>query len=368
MRLIAPVLAVVALAASNPGSAPRIDFWNVQRRGANLFDQVERQERLAAAHAAGMSFVRLAPNKWLNGRPDRERGDFLLGPRDAFTGIPPRDLARLRDVLDQADAAGLKVVLTMLSLPGGRWRQHNGGVEERRIWTSFEAQRQAIAFWTRLARALKGHPAVAGLNIRNEPSPERVPPGLADWYTGDYAAWYARAKDTPADLNLFYRKVVAGIREVDPDVPIILDSGFYATPWAFTVLEPVADDKVLYSFHMYEPYAYTSPKNTGALRYPGPIPTGETDDAPTVDWDRDEVERFLAPVAEWQRRYDVPATRILAGEFGVVRTHPGAEAYLGDVLSVLNAHGWHWAFYGFREDGWAAMDYELGTGRPPAVT
>ena len=46
------------------------------------------------------------------------------------------------------------------------------------------------------------------------------------------------------------------IREVDAETPIILDSGFYATAWAFKVLEPVLDDKTIYSFHMYEPYSF----------------------------------------------------------------------------------------------------------------
>ena len=37
-----------------------------------------------------------------------------------------------------------------------------------------------------------------------------------------------------ADLNLFYRKMVKIIREVDQDTPIVLDSGFYATPLGFS--------------------------------------------------------------------------------------------------------------------------------------
>ncbi|MEW5701809.1 MAG: hypothetical protein AB1792_06230 [Candidatus Zixiibacteriota bacterium] len=32
-----------------------------------------------------------------------------------------------------------------------------------------------------------------------------------------------------------------------------------------------------------------------------------------------------------------------------------------DVIQVLQSHGWHWAFYSFREDTWDGMDYELGT-------
>jgi hypothetical protein len=356
------------LPAPRAAEAPvaKIARWDRVRRGANLFNAVERVERLRAARAAGITLVRLAPNKWLNGRSEQQRGDFLLGPRDRFDGIPPRDLARLREVLDDAHAAGLDVVLTMLSLPGSRWAQHNDGVEERRIWTDARVQDDAIRFWVDLASALRGHPAVAGYNIRNEPSPERAAVRLADWYTGDYAAWYARVRGTPADLNLFYRRVVAGIRRVDPDTPIVLDAGFHATPWAFEVLEPVPDDKVIYSFHMYEPYAFTNARNGGRYRYPGVVPVGETAAAGGgVRWDRARLEWFLQPVAEWQRRHRVPSSRVFAGEIGVVRTNPGATEYLRDLIDAIEGHRWHWAFYAFREDEWPAMDYELGTARVP---
>jgi len=51
------------------------------------------------------------------------------------------------------------------------------------------------------------------------------------------------------------------------------------------------------------------------------------------------------------------------GEVGVFRINDGAEAYLRDITQLLNSKKWHWAFYSFREDTWAGMDYELGTSR-----
>jgi hypothetical protein len=362
--LCVSLASVVLPATPDADPASKISRWDRVRRGANLFNRVERIERLRAARAAGITLVRLAPNKWLNGRHEAALGDFLLGPRERFTTIPSRDLARLRELLDQAHDAGLDVVVTMLSLPGNRWAQHNGGVEERRLWTDRSAQDDAIRFWVELATALRGHAAIAGYNIRNEPSPERVQPGFADWYSGDYEAWHRKIRGTPADLNQFYRRVVEAVRRVDPDTPIVLDSGFYATPWAFKVLEPVADARTIYSFHMYEPYAYTNPRNTGTYRYPGRVPVGE-EGGTAIEWDRAALERFLQPVADWQRRHGIPSSRIFAGEFGVVRTHEGAEAYLRDLVAIFEARGWHWAFYAFREDEWPAMDYELGTGRVP---
>jgi hypothetical protein len=98
------------------------------------------------------------------------------------------------------------------------------------------------------------------------------------------------------------------------------------------------------------------------------VPIGErAGPADAVAWDRAHLGHFLQPVVDWQRRHSIPASRIFAGEFGVIRTHHGAEAYLRDLIAVFEARGWHWAFYGYREDEWPAMDYELGAGRVPAA-
>ncbi len=342
----------------------KISFWDSQKRGANFFNAVEKAERIEAAKKFGIQFIRLAPNKWLNGRPESETGDFLIGRPSSFTVISESDIKYLKSILGEADKRGVKIVLTMLSVPGGRWKQHNNGVEERKIWQDYKAQDTAISFWKQLAKALKGHPTVAGYNIRNEPTPEFAAPRLADWYTGDYISWYKKAKNTPADINQFYMKAVKAIREVDSETPIVLDTGFYATAWGFKVLEPVLDDKIIYSFHMYEPFSFNSQYNKGKYKYPGKIPLGESENPPVLYWDKTQLEKYLEPVSEWQKTHNIPSNRILVGEFGVFRTNAGAEQYLRDVIDIFNSKNWHWSFYSFREDTWAGMDYELGTKKP----
>ena len=193
----------------------KIDFWDSQKKGTNFFNEKPLLGRYRAAKAKGIKIIRLAPNKWLNGREKEYLGDFLLGRPGEYKKIIEKDFDLLKKALDFAEDEGLKVVITMLSLPGNRWRQHNGNIQQRDVWKCFNVQDRAISFWKDLASRLKSHPAVVGYNIKNEPSPEKVPPVLNDWYSDDYDAWYEKAKDTPADLNLFYRKVVAAIRTVD---------------------------------------------------------------------------------------------------------------------------------------------------------
>ncbi|MBF0207812.1 MAG: cellulase family glycosylhydrolase [Oligoflexia bacterium] len=339
-------------------------FWDKPRSGANFFNHVEKIERLHFAKEFGVSFIRLAPNKWSSSVVGSKEGDFLIGQNN-FRHINQEDVKLLKDILDKAEQSGTKVVLTMLDIPGGRWKQHNNGKEERTLWTDFEKQKEAISFWKQLASTLKGHPAVVALNIKNEPSPELANPTkmFSDWYTGNYEEWYSKIKDTPADLNLFYQKIVAAIREVDTNIFIVLDSGFYGTPWGFKILKPIIDDhKILYSFHMYEPYAFTSKDNRRHFSYPGKIPLGEKPGTQKIFFNKKELESFLQPVIDWQQKYNIPSNRILVGEVGVYRRNKGAAEYLKDTISIFKDHKWHWAFYAFREDTWDGMDYELGGG------
>ena len=76
--------------------------------------------------------------------------------------IPPADLALLVSMLDEADRQGVAVVLTMLSLPGARWRQLNGSRDDGRLWRDLRYREQSCLFWRDLAAALKGHPAIVG--------------------------------------------------------------------------------------------------------------------------------------------------------------------------------------------------------------
>lgn len=341
----------------------KIKYWDRQRRGTNWFNNTPTRDWLLAAKAAGVQVIRLAPNNWQS----KER-DFLLGSADQFVGLVEEDLRKLEEVLTQAEKLGLKVVLTTLSLPGARYRQLNGDQADLRLWRDPQYLPEAARFWQLLAQRLKGHPAVVGYNILNEPAPERAA-GLRDTGTPAPATWVAKVTNTPADLNLFNAKIVAAIREVDKETPIVVDCGWWAAAYGMPYLKPLRDDKVLYSFHMYEPYAYTNKKaNNGRFSYPGTFRAEREIDGETkeveVDLNRVELERILAPVAEWQKKYGIKSNRIFVGEFGCNRTVSGAADYLADLIGIFNQHSWHWAFFTFRQDLWDGMDYELGTGPP----
>lgn len=356
--ILASLLALAAMPAS---AADLMDFWDTPRHGGNSFNRLPPdQAYFDALKGYGASWVRLSYDKW---RPAGR--DFLLGNADAYQGLAAADLKQLVAVLDRAHAAGLKVVITPLSLPGMRWSQNNQGQFDDRLWQDKRFWTQSARFWRDIAQALKDHPAIAAYNLINEPAPEKLG-GLAEHASpGQMQQWYARQQGGARDLPALYRQLLAAIREVDDKTPVMLDAGWYAAADAFGYWPaPLADARVLYSVHMYEPYAATSAPNLARQRpyaYPGPVPFA----GQTQPWNAQRIADYLQQPLDWAQRMKLPRSRLVVGEFGCMRRLPGCRQYLEDVLRVLDRQQLHWAFYSFREDSWDGMDYELGTGKVP---
>ncbi len=360
--LLSLLFALSLLSPLEAHSADLIGFWDKPRHGGNSFNETPPDRAYFDALAAtGASFVRLTFSKWKG-----EGRDFLLGSADHYDGLPGKDLKRLKAVLDAADAAGLKVVVTPLSLPGARWVQQNGGTFDDRLWSDEAYAEQAARFWADLARALKDHPAVAAYNIVNEPAPERKG-GLSETASmAENQAWQDSQAGGTRDLRRLYERIIKAIREVDPVTPVMVDSGWYANPRMLATWKtPLSDDRVLYAFHMYEPYEATSAPNMKRkvpLRYPG-VETAY--DGGKVRWDRSVVARHVGLAYDWAAAHGVKPTRIVAAEFGCMRRWADCGAYLEDVTHAVAARGGHWAFYSFREDVWEGMDYELPASLTP---
>ncbi|KSV92781.1 glycoside hydrolase family 5 protein [Sinorhizobium sp. GL28] len=356
MRLIAATLFAFSLAGS-ANAADLMTFWDKPQHGGNSFNRLPPDETYFKALAGyGATWVRLSYDKW---KPAKR--DYLIGDADKYDGIPVGDLKTLRQTLDDADKAGLKVVIAPLSLPGMRWAQNNGNKFDGRLWQGKAWWNETARFWQDLARELKDHPAVAAYNIVNEPAPEKNN-GLAEHADPQaMQAWYDAKQGSASDLKAFYETVIAAIREVDPATPVMADAGWYAAADAFSYWPSgLTDQKVLYSFHMYEPYAATSAPNIKRDKpyaYPGKVPFGEGEET----WDRARAAAYLAKPVQWAKDKGVPLSRLVAGEFGCMRRWAGCKTYLEDVLTALDKDDLHWAFYSFREDAWDGMDYELGS-------
>jgi hypothetical protein len=355
------VFCLLCLVIPAAHGADRIAFWDVPRHGSNCFNETPPDAAyFRALRDYGATWVRLSFSKWKSARD----GDFLFGDLDDYRALVPEDLASLRKVLDEAHAAGLEVVRVPLELPGARWVQLTGGKFDGRLWRDKSWWQQAAAFWRDLALALANHPAIAAYNLVNEPVPERGG-GLEEHAAPEtMRAWYARIRGTSRDLPGFYERVVAAVREVDRLTPIMLDAGFYAAADAWSYWPAgLSDPRILYAYHMYEPWSATSAPNMKRerpYRYPGAAPFGSGE----ARWDAGVVAGYLRQPVDWAKRHGIPANRLVASEFGCMRRWPDCARYLEDVLRALERDGVHWAFYSFRE-AWDGMDYELGTEKLP---
>ncbi len=348
-KLMSLCIVVIATLSSTSfsSSLQKRDFWNVQKKGANIFNRHVTPEDIKAAKKYGIQFIRLAPDKFIS--VDR---DFLIGNADDYHQFNKEDLDQLKKILDICYQEKMPVVITMLSLPGSRWKQNNNGKKDLRIWKDEKYQEQAALFWQDLATALKDHPAIVGYNLLNEPFPERL------FLSEEEHISTAHHEEVQKMLYALYSRIIKHIRLADKDTPIILDSSSHADAKTFVSLIPQEDHNVLYSFHMYEPYEYTNHKtNRGTYQYPCVIDGKQ--------WNKKALREYLSAVIHFQKTHNIESNKILVGEFGGHRASPGLEKYFDDLIAIFHEEGWHFAFYAFREDTWDGMDYELGPQKLP---
>jgi hypothetical protein len=141
---------------------------------------------------------------------------------------------------------------------------------------------------------------------------------------------------------------VPRIHAIDSQSTIIIEAAPGGAAGALADFEPLPFDKIVYSFHMYEPGTFTHQNvyyDIPPVQYPGII-DGKM-------WDENELRTNMRRVLDGQRDYNV---HIYVGEFSAIRWAPGnsAYAYLRDVIDICEENDWDWAYHAFREwPGWS---------------
>ncbi len=345
---------------SHAATNPKIKYWQKNTHsGANIFNREITPDIYTAAESYNINFFRIAFDKF----PTESR-DFLIGDADDYTGLNKKDLIRVKKVLNKCSEHNIKVIITMLSLPGSRWKQLNNSKDDLRIWQEDTYLEQAAKFWHDLALELKDQPAIVAYNILNEPHPEKL---FSNLNSNDES----NQKQITASMDKFNQTIITAIRQVDKETPIIIDASDYASPVAFNYLNPINDEKnILYAFHMYEPFAYTNKViNNGRYSYPGKVRDAITGER--LLWNKKNLDKYLAQsISKWQKKNNIDSWQIIAEEFGGDRQSKGIQQYFADLLDIFNKKSWHNAVYSFREDsigGWVGMNYELGDKKLPTT-
>ena len=100
------------------------------------------------------------------------------------------------------------------------------------IYDSPQEQQRAITIWKRIAAHYRDSETVLGYDLLNEPIPN-----------------FPELRKYDSQLEPLYRRIVAGIREVDKNHVVILGGAQWDTD--FTVFGPPFDANVMYTFHKY---------------------------------------------------------------------------------------------------------------------
>ncbi len=174
--------------------------------------------------------------------------------------------------------------------------------------------------------------------------------GAYDFLTEPLETFPSGRPRTPAEWISFRAAIIKTIRKYDQRHYIVISGGFGGEPSAYRTLTPVENHRIIYSFHMYDPHAFTHQaiySGSVGLSYP------QADD-PVLN--KHGLERLIEPVVEFQRRYD---TYIYVGEFSAVRWAPGAVRYLSDLIDIFDRNHFGWVY--FAPGGWNGWDPSFDT-------
>ena len=237
-------------------------------------------------------------------------------------------LDNLAEVLEWCAARGMKVCVDLHTPPGGK----RAGDRAMNMFFQKKFADAFVGTWRRIATRFKGHPALYGYDLVNEPI-QREPAPFSYW-----------------ELQ---KRAAEAIRAIDPDAAIVVESNLGCVAESYRYLSPLAMDNVIYQVHLYKPYEYTHQGVWGNPFEEGGRPLVWPD--PARGWTQDHLRRVLAPVREFQKKHKC---RIYVGEFSAVSWAPGAENYLRDCIALFAEYGWDWTYHAFREWGAWSVEHE----------
>ncbi len=185
---------------------------------------------------------------------------------------------------------GLYVILDMHAAPGG---QTGDNIDDSFgypfLFESSESQELTVNLWRKIAARYRNEPAVIGYDLLNEP----------------IAHYFDTALLNPR-LEPLYRKIVAGIREVDRNHIIFLGGAQWDTN--FKVFGPPFDRKLAYTFHKY-----------------------------WMTVNQDAIQEYLS----FRDKYNVPIWMSESGE--------NTDEWIDSFRRLLEAHDIGWCFWPYKK-------------------
>ncbi len=314
---------------------------------------------LALIRSIGFDFLRITADPGILIMASGERFEFLV--------------AYVKRLLDRLFAAGFNVVLDLHPVAVNPDFAPLRLVEDRRA-ERFQSYCRMVR---RLAAALSTLPAEKfALELMNEPWLSTQP---------QQARW-------PQMLEELH----ACAREAAPNLPLVLTGPDWSSAAALTYLDPspYRNSNVLYTFHYYDPHAYTHQGVEGdenelvaGLHWPASVENAQEalqgalaraeerpgfglrqkrdvkkslNDFIAASHDMARMRDAFAAVAAWSDAHFIPRERIFLGEFGCVsESHgvmiPNRLAWLTAVRKIAETFQFPWAFWAYKGYGRMAL-------------
>ena len=285
-------------------------------RGFMLPSRGLHDEDFAKLASWGVTLVRYQMSRnWSSADTERDLADY-----DAWMKVKLDHLEER--VVPFAAKYGIQVVVDLHMPPGGRSADH-----EMNMFYDPAYAEHYVNLWRLIARRFKGSPAICAYDLVNEP----------------HQTYHAAGGNDCLSLQM---RAVKAIREIDPDIPVIVEPIHNASPEGFKTLRALPMKDVLYEVHVYQPFAYTHQ----GINRAKPWEKGKwPDDA--KGWNKDFLREKLAPVRDFQLRH---GARIYVGEFSAIAWAEDAGDYLRDCISLFEEYGWDWTYHAFDEfEGWS---------------
>ncbi len=256
--------------------------------------------------------------------------------QDSAGDMMPEGLRRVDRALSECEKRGLRAVLDLHKTQGFSFDAAEG---EAGFFQSPEYQRRFFTVWETFAGRY-GREAVL-FDLLNEVTTEDC---LAPW-------------------KRISRECFGRIRELAPEVPVILGSYQWNSARTVPALDPPFDGRTAYSFHFYEPHDFT---HQGAYWEP------ERDQARRWTYaesgaSRQFMEDFLAPALE---KAGKEGCDLYCGEYGVIDVVPPAEAmkWFRDFHAVMERHGISRCMWSWKQMDFGLTDKRLDPCRDELLT
>ncbi len=228
------------------------------------------------------------------------------------------------------EANQLNIILDLHRAAGYAFHSLN----ENKLFEDEILQRRFIKLWQEFARRYRHY----GSNVVFELLNEIVEPDSSRW-------------------NKLSQRVVKAIREIDQDRIIIIGGNNYNSVFTLQELEELQDDKLVYTFHFYEPHLFTHQKASWepemkeldmVVAYPSGRELYEYYLQKSEDFkkrysceesfDRAYLKNCLEPALKFREQREVP---LYCGEYGVI-DHAPIESNLlwhKDLCELLIEYG-----------------------------